>query len=171
MFGSTSAQRGSSRGTTAQQKTVTGTLAIDGFTNPVGRQLRAPQLAQGEQILDDEAETVHANIKRVGLPKWDEADQTFARMLQKMMKAPERGLATEVRPIGAPTPAERNTGGGSDDIGDVSWNVPTVTLRYPSNIPLLPGHIKLVEGDSPEDMSLLAGVVGKLKARVIEQKY
>ena len=32
-----------------------------------------------------------------------------------------------------------NTGGGSDDIGDVSWNVPTVTLRYPSNIPGLPG--------------------------------
>ena len=33
-----------------------------------------------------------------------------------------------------------NTGGGSDDIGDVSWTVPTVTLRYPSNIPGLPGH-------------------------------
>ena len=31
-------------------------------------------------------------------------------------------------------------GGGSDDIGDVSWNVPTVTLRYPSNIPGGPGH-------------------------------
>jgi aminobenzoyl-glutamate utilization protein B len=31
-------------------------------------------------------------------------------------------------------------GGGSDDIGDVSWAVPTVTLRYPSNIPGLPGH-------------------------------
>lgn len=31
-------------------------------------------------------------------------------------------------------------GGGSDDIGDISWNVPTVALRYPSNIPDLPGH-------------------------------
>ena len=31
-------------------------------------------------------------------------------------------------------------GGPSDDIGDVSWNVPTVTLRYPANIPELPGH-------------------------------
>jgi aminobenzoyl-glutamate utilization protein B len=30
--------------------------------------------------------------------------------------------------------------GGSDDIGDVSWVVPTVTLRFPSNIPGLPGH-------------------------------
>jgi aminobenzoyl-glutamate utilization protein B len=38
---------------------------------------------------------------------------------------------------------ERNIGplgGGSDDIGDISWNVPTVTLRYPSNIPGGPGH-------------------------------
>jgi aminobenzoyl-glutamate utilization protein B len=35
---------------------------------------------------------------------------------------------------------EDNRGGGSDDIGDVSWAVPTVTLRYPSNIPGLPGH-------------------------------
>src|SRR6202035_3500769 len=32
------------------------------------------------------------------------------------------------------------TGGGSDDIGDVSWNVPTVTLRYPANMPGGPGH-------------------------------
>jgi len=31
-------------------------------------------------------------------------------------------------------------GGPSDDIGDVSWNVPTVTLSYPANIPGTPGH-------------------------------
>jgi aminobenzoyl-glutamate utilization protein B len=32
------------------------------------------------------------------------------------------------------------TGGGSDDIGDVSWTAPTITLMYPSNIPGGPGH-------------------------------
>ena len=37
-------------------------------------------------------------------------------------------------------PVTDNRGGGSDDIGDISWNVPTVTLRYPANIPGLPGH-------------------------------
>src|SRR5205823_11855509 len=31
-------------------------------------------------------------------------------------------------------------GGGSDDIGDVSWAVPTVQLYFPSNIPETPGH-------------------------------
>jgi len=86
------------------------------------------------------AEDVYANIQRVGLPKWDEADQTFAKMLQKMMNVPQRGLATQLRPIGQPAPAERNTGGGSDDIGDVSWNVPTITLRYPANVPGLQAH-------------------------------
>ncbi len=35
---------------------------------------------------------------------------------------------------------EARTRGGSEDIGDVSWNVPTIPLRYPSNIPNLPGH-------------------------------
>ena len=30
--------------------------------------------------------------------------------------------------------------GGSDDIADISWNMPTVVLRYPSNLPGLPGH-------------------------------
>ena len=35
---------------------------------------------------------------------------------------------------------EQRMGGGSDDIGDVMWSVPTVTLRFPSNVPGTPGH-------------------------------
>jgi hypothetical protein len=31
-------------------------------------------------------------------------------------------------------------GGGSDDIAEVSWNIPTVRLRYPANIPGMTGH-------------------------------
>jgi aminobenzoyl-glutamate utilization protein B len=49
-------------------------------------------------------------------------------------------LSTEIGPLQGPVRPEDNYGGGSDDIGDVSWNVPTVTLRYPSNIAGLPGH-------------------------------
>ena len=30
--------------------------------------------------------------------------------------------------------------GGSDDIGDVSWNAPTIMLLFPANIPNLPTH-------------------------------
>ena len=87
------------------------------------------------------AETMYENVKRVGLPTWSEADQTLARALQKELgNATQPGLAMKVDALGQPVRAEDNRGGGSDDIGDISWNMPTVTLRYPSNIPGLPGH-------------------------------
>jgi aminobenzoyl-glutamate utilization protein B len=101
------------------------------------------------------AEAVYENIKKVGLPQWSEADQTLAKALQKELKQPEHGLATRIQPLRAQPVLDPNadpaaeegggqsaqpTGGGSDDIGDVSWAVPTVTLRYPSNIPGGPGH-------------------------------
>jgi aminobenzoyl-glutamate utilization protein B len=121
------------------------------------------------------AETMQANIAKVGMPQWTDADQTLAKGLQKELKVAVRGLSSRVPAArggaaggrggagggragvaggqggaggggaadsddaggrGAPMP----TGGGSDDIGDVSWAVPTVTLRYPANIPGGPGH-------------------------------
>ena len=87
------------------------------------------------------AETMYENIKTVGLPTWSEADQTLAKALQKEL-GNERieGLALKLGNLGVPNPDRENTGGGSDDIGDVSWNFPTVTLRFPANIPGLPGH-------------------------------
>jgi aminobenzoyl-glutamate utilization protein B len=86
------------------------------------------------------AEALSANIAAIGLPQWDAADQTLAKALQKELKQPEIGLASELAPLRAGIPPEQNYGGGSDDIGDVSWNVPTATLSYPANIPNLPGH-------------------------------
>ena len=86
------------------------------------------------------AEALYENIKQVGLPQWSEADQTLAKALQRELKSREQGLAKELMPLAGPVTDEQRTRGGSDDIGDVSWNVPTVTLRYPSNIPGLPGH-------------------------------
>ncbi|KAF0221390.1 MAG: transglutaminase domain-containing [Geobacteraceae bacterium] len=38
-------------------------------------------------------------------------------------------------------------------------------------IPADATHVKLVEGDSPEEMAPLAGIIGRVKAKVIEQKY
>ena len=87
------------------------------------------------------AETTYANIQKVGLPQWSEADQTLAKALQKELKNPEQnGLATELSKLEDPIRDEDKRGGGSDDIGDISWNLPTITLRFPSNIPGLPGH-------------------------------
>ena len=98
------------------------------------------------------AEAMQENIKKVGLPQWSEDDQTMAKGLQKELKQPVRGLAMKVSEMRPPRPPADPaadfgdntgpvpTGGGSDDIGDVSWVVPTITLRYPSNIPGGPGH-------------------------------
>ncbi len=88
------------------------------------------------------AETMHANIEKVGLPQWSEADIALAKAVQREMKAPETGLATKINPLRGreSIPDEEKRGGGSDDIGDISWNVPTVTINYPSNIQAGPGH-------------------------------
>jgi len=88
------------------------------------------------------AETMHANIEKVGLPQWSEADQTLAKALQHELNVPEVGLATKLQPLRGREmiPDEEKRGGGSDDIGDISWNVPTVTLRFPSNMAAGPGH-------------------------------
>jgi aminobenzoyl-glutamate utilization protein B len=88
------------------------------------------------------AETMYANIEAVGLPQWTDADQTLAKALQKELKVPEVGLATKLQPMRGreSIPDDEKRGGGSDDIGDISWNVPTVTLNYPSNMQAGPGH-------------------------------
>ncbi|MCL4785045.1 MAG: peptidase dimerization domain-containing protein [Bryobacterales bacterium] len=89
------------------------------------------------------AEAVKANIQAVGLPGWSNEDQTLAKALQKELGVEQEGLPAKLDEDAnrdqEPDPRAR-LGGGSDDIGDVSWNVPTVVLRYPSNIPGLPGH-------------------------------
>ena len=86
------------------------------------------------------AETMYANILSVGLPTWDAADIALAKGIQKELKQPEVGLVTRIGPLRGGQDPELNMGGPSDDIGDVSWVVPTVTLSYPANIPNLPGH-------------------------------
>lgn len=96
--------------------------------------------AYGRHFSRPVAEATYANIQAVGLPEWSEADQTLARGLQEELGVTVRGLADSLPELDGPVDLSRSLGGGSDDIGDISWNMPTVTLRYPSNIPGGPGH-------------------------------
>jgi aminobenzoyl-glutamate utilization protein B len=84
------------------------------------------------------AEAQQKNIERIGMPSWSDADQTLAKALQKEIGATVDGLKAKVDELKPPAPETES--GGSDDIGDISWNVPTVYLRYPANIPHTPGH-------------------------------
>ena len=84
------------------------------------------------------AEAMYENIQTVGLPEWTEDDQTLAKAVQTEVGSEAEGLATELDELGLPV--EFSLGGGSDDIADISWKVPTVVLRFPSNMPGLQGH-------------------------------
>ncbi|XWW44396.1 amidohydrolase [Fibrella sp. USSR17] len=97
------------------------------------------------------AEAMTENIRKVGLPAWSPEDQMLAKATQKEMMARKvEGLAMKLDSLSLPAntaPTMMMGGqsfvpltGGSDDIADIAWSVPTVVLRYPSNIPDLPGH-------------------------------
>ena len=96
--------------------------------------------AWGRHMSKPVAETTYANIQRVGLPEWSEDDIRFAEAFQQEMGVEITGLADSIPELRGPVDLSRSLGGGSDDIGDVSWNMPTVTFRYPANMPGGPGH-------------------------------
>jgi aminobenzoyl-glutamate utilization protein B len=86
----------------------------------------------------------------VGLPQWSDEDQQLAKALQKELKNPRAEGAAHEAARRLQGPVTRPTGGGSTDIGDISWNVPTVTLHYPSNIPACPAQLgqRDLDGDA-----------------------
>jgi aminobenzoyl-glutamate utilization protein B len=92
------------------------------------------------------AVAMHANIRQVGLPQWTDDDQQLAKATQKLMEAPKKdqqgkeinGLTSSIDTLKGSV--SFSWGGGTDDIADISWNVPTIVLGYPANIPGLKGH-------------------------------
>lgn len=92
------------------------------------------------------AQAMYENIKTVGMPQWTPEDNQLAKAVQKLLEAPAKdqqgkeinGLQTTIEPLKGSVPF--SMGGGSDDIADISWNLPTLVLRYPANIPGTKGH-------------------------------
>ncbi|HXG50975.1 MAG TPA: amidohydrolase [candidate division Zixibacteria bacterium] len=81
------------------------------------------------------AEAIQKNIEMVGMPKWTEDEVKFAKELQKSLGRKEAGLPAKVTPLQA-----RRQNSSSNDIGDITWNVPTGTLRFPSAVPGVQAH-------------------------------
>ena len=81
------------------------------------------------------AEAVQKNIELVGMPKWTEEENKFAKELQKSLGKKEAGLPTKVAPLQT---ARQNS--SSNDIGDITWVVPTGTVRFPVVVPGVQAH-------------------------------
>jgi aminobenzoyl-glutamate utilization protein B len=86
------------------------------------------------------AEAAYANIQAVGMPQWSAADQAFAKAMQETNQRRVEPLRSGVAPLMTPQNSPMMMAGGSDDIGDVMWNVPTITVFYPSNVPNMIAH-------------------------------
>jgi aminobenzoyl-glutamate utilization protein B len=69
------------------------------------------------------AKLIQQNLEWLGPIKYTEQEQEFARAIQRETGAEQKGLNGEIKPLAEPKP---NPPGGSTDVGDVSWVVPTL---------------------------------------------
>ena len=82
------------------------------------------------------AHVMDANLRRVGGVQYDEKERAFATTLRKSLgdDAPPLEMASLVGPL------EFYRSGGSTDVADVSWVVPTAGLRTATWVPGTPSH-------------------------------
>ena len=64
---------------------------------------------------------IHANLQWLGPLQFTEDEQQFARNIQRATDVEEKGLNTTIHSLEGQEPE-----GGSTDVADVSWNVPTL---------------------------------------------
>lgn len=72
--------------------------------------------APGARLLD-------ANLRWIGAPKFTAEENEFARRIQQATDVPAVGMDKSIQPL-----ENQEQEGGSTDVGDVSWVVPTLTL-------------------------------------------
>jgi aminobenzoyl-glutamate utilization protein B len=71
------------------------------------------------------AKLLQRNLEWLGPIKYTEQEQEFARTIQRATGTEQKGLNGEIKPLHDPNPEPP---GGSTDVGDVSWVVPTLHL-------------------------------------------
>jgi aminobenzoyl-glutamate utilization protein B len=71
------------------------------------------------------------HLERIGVPAYSAEEQAFAREIQQNFGVEPKGMASETLPL-----ADENTSmSASTDVGDVSWNAPTMGCGIPT-VPL-----------------------------------
>jgi aminobenzoyl-glutamate utilization protein B len=71
------------------------------------------------------AEMLYNNLNLLGTITYTTEEIDFAKKIQESTGKPQVGLHNKIEPLIDP---EAGTGGGSTDVGDVSWVVPTIRL-------------------------------------------
>jgi aminobenzoyl-glutamate utilization protein B len=84
------------------------------------------------------AKIMHANLAKVGGLTYTAEEKAFADKISKTLGADVLKYedATSIKPL----VGERSGSGGSTDVGDVSWAVPTVGLTTATWVPGTPAH-------------------------------
>lgn len=82
-------------------------------------------------------EAMQANLERVGPPRFNDADQAFARELQGFLEVEQSGLRDT---IDALPDAQVPAGGGSSDVAEVSYITPTVEFSVTTAAEHIPWH-------------------------------
>ncbi|SEK39766.1 amidohydrolase [Parapedobacter koreensis] len=85
------------------------------------------------------AEVVQKNLETVGGIHYDDRERVFAEAIANDLGLDNSALedVAKVQPLDEEKPSQ---GGGSSDVGDVSWNVPTVSFGTATFVPGSAGH-------------------------------
>ncbi|MDH7444817.1 amidohydrolase [Aquimarina sp. 2201CG14-23] len=68
---------------------------------------------------------MQGNLELLGPITYTDEEITFAKKIQEITKKEQVGMDSAINPLEA---TKENPGGGSTDVGDVSWNVPNINL-------------------------------------------
>jgi aminobenzoyl-glutamate utilization protein B len=82
------------------------------------------------------ARVMDTNLRKVGGVKYDAPETTFAQEIRKSFPADALPLGSQESVM----PFEQRQNGGSTDVGDVSWRVPTAGLRAATWVPGTASH-------------------------------
>src|SRR5258708_6093834 len=84
------------------------------------------------------AEDMQKNLERIGGVSYTATESEFAKKLQSSFtyKVPAIESASMVQPL----KEQNDAGGGSTDVGDVSYAVPTLGIQPPTCVPATPPH-------------------------------
>ncbi len=83
------------------------------------------------------AKLLQANLTWLGPIKYTEEEQNFARTIQRATGVEEKGLNGAIQPLEEPKP---DPPGGSTDVADVSWIVPTLHVSVTTAAEGAPWH-------------------------------